>query len=281
MFMRNLLISNCLLLLLSCGVATAQELKISDKYHPFMSDTFNLALSAYQSRKNFEIRVDGSMPGDNIDFDEALNLDNSELIPTINFRWRYTDNWSLFGQFWAIDSEGSAILEQDVEWNDVIFQAGTSAESGVKTSIVRVFFGRSFLKNSPGQELGIGAGIHWMEIDAFIQGQAIIAGGPVLFQREAVSASVPLPNLGAWYMYSWSQKWMVHAGVDWLSVSLGDYSGGLLSGLVGINYQLSKTFGLGLSYYGFGLNVDATSEDLHGRIETSQHGPRVSLSASW
>ncbi len=278
--MRNLQISTCLLALLLANAVMAQGSKITDNYHPFLSDTFNLGIGAFNTRKNFEIQVDGSAPGDDFDFDQALNLDDSETTLAINFRWRYTENWSLWGQYWAIDSTGGAVLTEDIEWNDQIFQAGTFASAGAKNTIVRIFFGRSFLKNSPGQELGIGAGLHWMEFDAFIEGQ-VIAGAITEFRRESVSTPIPLPNFGAWYMYSWSPKWVAQARVDWLSVSLGDYSGGLLSGMVGINYQISDAFGLGLSYNSFGIDVDAEGEDLHGRIETSQYGPRISLTASW
>jgi hypothetical protein len=55
----------------------------------------------------------------------------------------------------------------------------------------------------------------------------------------------------------------------------------LLGGMVGVNYQISGAVGLGLSYNVFGIDVDAKGEDLHGRIETHQDGPRLSLTASW
>jgi hypothetical protein len=278
--MNNLQKLTCLLALLLSNAVVAQNLQVSDKYHPFLSDTFNLGIGAFQTQKNFDIQVDGSSPGDDIDFDQALGLEETETSLTINFRWRYTDNWSLSGQYWAISSDGGALLEEDIEWNDETFKAGTFANAGIDTTIIRVFFGRSFLNNSPGQELGVGLGLHWMEIDAFIEGQ-VITGLTTEFRRESVSAPVPLPNLGAWYMYSWSPKWVAQARVDWLSVSIDDYSGGLLGGMVGINYQISGTVGLGLSYNLFGLDVDATSENLNGRIETQQHGPRLSLTASW
>jgi hypothetical protein len=96
-----------------------------------------------------------------------------------------------------------------------------------------------------------------------------------------VNAGVPLPNLGVWYMYSWSPKWVFGARLDWLSVSIGDYSGGLSDLQVGVNYQMSKIFGIGLSYDRFNLNVDATSSDISGQIETGQAGPRLTLTATF
>jgi len=281
MNIKNLQIGTCLLTLSLCGVATAQSSTIADSYHPLMSETFSLGIGAFGPRKNFELQVDGTTPGDNIDFEQALNLEDSETTLAINFRWRYSRNWSLFGQYWSTDSEGGAVLTQNIDFNGETFEAGTFARTGVKNTVARIFFGRSFLNNTPGHELGLGLGLHVMEIDAFIEGQVIVIGFPSQFQHESVSAPLPLPNLGAWYMYSWSPKWVAQARVDWLSVDLGDYSGGLLGGMVGVNYQISSTFGLGFSYNVFGIDLDANSSDIRGRIETRQSGPRLSLTASW
>ncbi len=90
-----------------------------------------------------------------------------------------------------------------------------------------------------------------------------------------------MPNLGVWYMYSWSPKWVFLASLDWLGVAVGDVSGGLTSVLVGVNYQASDTFGLGLSYHSFKFDVDVKGSDFGGRFETSQAGPRVTLTAAW
>ena len=96
-----------------------------------------------------------------------------------------------------------------------------------------------------------------------------------------MDAAFPLPNLGAWYMYSWSPRWLFSARIDWLSVTFGDYSGGLTDTQVGVNYQISDTFGVGLSYNRFGFDVDAKGSDINGRIETGQAGPRLTLTGSW
>jgi hypothetical protein len=146
-------------------------------------------------------------------------------------------------------------------------------------SITRIFFGRS-LFTKPGHEFGAGAGIHWIKIDAFIEGE-IITGGPNEFHREAVETSLPLPNIGAWYMYSWSPKWLVDARLDWLSASIGNYSGGLWHAQGGIHYQISSTFGIGFAYSNFVLDLDVDESDWHGFIETRQNGPRLELTASW
>jgi hypothetical protein len=247
-------------------------------YHPFLSDRFNLGIGGFWPDKSFEIRVDGSDPGEDIDFEKELRHDESESTPSINFRWRYSKNWSLWGQYWALDSQGGTILTEDLEWGDTVFEEGTFVNAGIETSIFRVFFGRSYLNDSPWHEFGLGAGFHWLDIESFIEAQAITT---TTYQRESVSAAFPLPNIGAWYQYSWSPKWVTEVSSDWLSASIGDYKGGLLNTQIGVNYQMSDIFGVTLSYNYFIFDIDVNKSDWRGQIETRQQGLRLALTASW
>ena len=279
----NLMLSACLLIFLFPTAVSAQGSEIST-VHPLMTSKFNLGIGVYSPRKQFELQVNGTGVGDKVDFDEALNLDESESTLSADFRWRYTKNWSLWAQHWAIDSQGSSVLTDDIIFDDITFLAGSTASAGIKSSITRIFFGRSFLNAKPRHELGFGAGLHWIAFDAFISTNvATVPDIPDIngTRTKSVDAGVPLPNLGAWYMYSWSPKWIFSARVDWLSISIGDYSGGLSDIQVGVNYQMSKIFGVALAYNRFNLNVDATSSDLSGQIETGQAGPRLTLTATF
>ncbi len=272
-------LTTCFLIAMLSNNVMAQESGSSTSYHPFLSDKFHLGLGGFWPQKSFKIQVDGSDPSEEIDFEEDLAYDESESTTSLNFRWRYSKNWSLWGQYWVVDSEESAILTEDIEWEDVIFKEGTFASSGVDVSITRIFLGRSFWKK-PGHEFGAGGGIHWMKIDAFIEGQ-IITGSTTEFHHESANTSLPLPNIGAWYMYSWSPRWLVDARLDWLSASVGKYSGGLWHAQGGIHYQISRIFGIGFAYSSFNVNADVDENDWHGRVETEQNGPRLELTASW
>ena len=77
------------------------------------------------------------------------------------------------------------------------------------------------------------------------------------------------------------QRGVAIARVDWLSASIGDYSGSLWSASGGINYQAFKDVGFGLSYDNIDLNVDVDTGDWRGKVETRQHGPRLAVTAVW
>ena len=252
----------------------------ADDYHPFLSDKFNLEAGVFFPQIGFTARVDDSHPDEEIDFDEALNLADNTSAASINFRWRFGKKWSFWGQAWATDNTGKVVLEKDVEWEDTVFKKGSFVKSGVGLDVVRTFFGREF-NLGPQHELGVGLGLHWMSLDTFIEGEIFIDDSTTEFQKVSASASFPMPNLGAWYMYSWSPKWMAQARVDWLSASIGDYSGSLWDAQAGINYQAFKNIGFGLYYKGFLLDVDIDKSDWHGRADLKQNGPLLTVTATW
>jgi hypothetical protein len=252
----------------------------AEEYHPFLTDKYQLGIGLYSPIKNITLQVDGSSPEDEIDFDEAMGVDDHDLTGSIDFRWRFGEKWSFEGQYWSTSTSGGAILDEDVEWEDIVFKAGTFANAGVDTKIARAFFGRE-IKSGPQYEFGLGLGFHWMDLDAFVEGEIIINDDTTDFHRASVDGAFPLPNIGGWYMYSWSPKWLFQARLDWLSVSIGDYSGSLWNAQTGIHWQTFKNIGFGLYYNGFVLDVDVDTEDWHGKAESKQHGPFLALTASW
>ena len=272
----RLIFKSFLLLSLSSPVLA----QTADDYHPFLSDKFNLGVGAYWPSLDFNLRVDGSDPGEEIDFDEALNLSDNQTSPAVNFRWRFGKKWSLLGQYWGTSTSGKEVLTEDVSWEDVIFREGTFVAGGLGLDVVRLFFGRKFDLN-PQHEFGLGLGVHWMSLDSYLEGEALINDGSTGFYRAEASADFPLPNIGAWYMYSWSPKWVLITHLDWLSASVGDYSGGLWDFEVGVDYQAFKNVGFGLSYKAFLLDVDVDKSSWRGKAEFTQAGPALAVTFTW
>ncbi len=214
---------------------------------------------------------DGGSPG------ESLDASDSQATGLLNFHWRYTKNWSFQGTYWTTDSESERTLTEDFEFQDQVFQAGSVVRSGIDTSITRLFWGRSFFRR-PSTDWGVGLGLHVLAIDAILEGEV----RPVAeFRRETASASVPLPNLGIWYMHSWSPKWVVTTRLDWLDLTIEEFSGSMYDLSVGVNYQMSDHFGIGLAVNAFRLDVGVDSTDWTGELVQEQIGPRLNVTWNW
>ena len=262
----------------TAGVAGAQESGSSAKFHAFLSDNINIGLGVYRPSKKRRLGADptdGGSPG------ESLDASDSQSTGLLNFRWRFTKNWSFQGTYWNTDSESEQFLTETFEFQGQEFLAGSSVRSGIDTSITRLFWGRSFFRK-PSTDWGVGLGLHVLDIDAFVEGQILANPGPGFeFRREGASASVPLPNLGIWYMHSWSPKWVVTARLDWLDLTIEEFSGSMYDLSVGVNYQMSDHFGIGLAINAFRLDVEVEGTDWRGGFVNEQIGPRLNVTWNW
>lgn len=255
-------------------------LQAQDSVHPILTDTFEIDVGVFFPDKNFKLGANGESENLEIDFNEVFKIDNSETTGAMSFIWRFGEKWSLQGQYWTVSDNGRAILEEDQEWQDVIFQAGTYAGAGAGIDVARVFFGRRF-HSGPRHEFGAGAGFHWLELDAYVEGRILTSVGNSELYRSSVSAGAPLPNIGAWYYYSWSPRWALVSRLDWLSASFDEYSGSLWNAAVGVDWAIFKHFGLRATWNYFKLDVDVDKSDWSGSAEISQNGPFIAVTAHW
>jgi hypothetical protein len=268
-----------LLLVISSGSVLAQE---SVDVHPSLDSKFYLDLGMYYPTRKLTIPVHGTAGGENdsMDFDRGNHANQSDNTDAGEFGWRFGEKWSFRTQFFANSPSRTATLDEDIEWKDIVFGEGSAVTLGSDFKLVRLFFGRTF-ETSERHDVGIGAGLHWLEMGAFIKGEAIVNGMPVGIRRESVSVAAPLPNIGAWYSYSISPRWAAHGRVDWFSAGIDEYDGRLLNGSVGVEYKIFEHGGLGVSYNVVDLNLDIDKSNWTGSIGTRYSGLYASVNFYW
>lgn len=249
--------------------------------HPWLEDDFIVSLGTFLPSKEFKIRVDGQIPGDDIDFGQTADLSEDDASTSLVFRWKFGERWSVSGQYWGTEDDGEAVLTEDVTWGDNVLQAGSNVGAGVSTDVARLFFGREFFTDADYHEFGLGAGLHWLQIEAYLDGEFFVNDQSTGFRREQVSADLPLPNIGAWYWYSFSSRWMLTTHLDWFSASIDKYSGSLWDAGVGINFQAWEHVGFGLSYKYFKIDADVEESDWYGKAELTHDGPFLSANVNW
>jgi hypothetical protein len=253
-------------------VVTAEETR--DR-HPYLENGFSLDLGVFYPDRQLDLRINGSVGGINteIDFDESLRLKRDDDTFSAQLSWQFRGRWSVIGQYFRSSDAHRTVLEEDIEWGNVVFNAGSFAAIGSDFSLTRIFIGRQ-LDTSRVHEFGIGGGIHWLHIGAYIEGEILINGIPVS-ARRAVSEETPLPNIGIWYDYSISPRWALRSRFDLLSADVGDYDGLMINVAVGVNYQLFEHAGIGLNYNYFELDVSVDKSNWRGNIETTYKGVYV------
>ena len=121
----------------------------------------------------------------------------------------------------AMRSSNSFTLESD-------FGIDIGDEIGFEDSL-GVSKNSTFFNGQLRWKFGIGAGLHTLKIKAFIEGEIKIDDETTEFQRGDVDVSQPLPNIGAWYSFSPTKKWLLHGRVDWTGGADISYSGPILA----------------------------------------------------
>jgi hypothetical protein len=234
-------------------------------------------MGVFMPSKNLKLSVDGSVAAINQEFDweAATGFEDDDEVFMLEGKWRFGEKWSFRAQYYEADKSSKAVLEEDVYWRNNIIAAGSSVTAGTEFSLVRAFFGRSFDKNAK-VDTGIGIGLHWLEIGAFINPDINTIG-----DVSAAKVSGPLPNVGGWYYYSPSPKWFIGGRLDWLDAKIDEYDGGITNLSAGVNYQLFQNVGIGVKYQLFRLNVNVDEDRWNGSVKLDYKGPFIYLSGNW
>ena len=246
--------------------------------HPFLTNGLSLDVGLYYPDRDLDLRVSSRLGPDNpeIDLDERLRLGRGDDIFSVELAWRIRGNWSVLGQYFDSSDSRTALLDNDIRWEDYVFQAGSNASMAVDFSVVRLFLGKQ-LDTRRRHDFGVGIGLHLLELGASIQGTAFI-NDQTLSARASIEEDGPLPNVGAWYRYSISPKWAFRSRLDLLEASVGDYSGLLINGSAGFNYRMFEHVGIGFAYNYFELDVDIKKNTGRANAEMNFDGLFVYLS---
>jgi len=271
-------ISIILLFILLIPKVYSQE-KEEDE-NPLYTNKFVISGGLYSSAKSVGININGSGPNEIIDFSEGFDLNNNELTFFGSFDWRFAKRWIFTAEYFSIKNGNKWELEEDISWGDVTFKEGSNVKIGFGLDMYRAFVGWSVLQK-PKHEIGMGLGVHDLQVSAFIAGDAYINDNDFKFERRSVSANAPLPNLGFWYYYVPTSKWFLTANLDIFSLTVGEYSGSLWNVRAGVNYQIFKHFGVGFSYRYFNFAAKVNKKYWEGDFNMIFQGPLLSIHANF
>jgi hypothetical protein len=253
--------------------------------NPMLTDRFLARAALFVPSRSFQLSVEGNIDTENagdIDFDENFDIGRTQNTFNFDFIWRFSRNkfWSVRGQYFRVAAEDEAVIERDIVWEDYTFRAGASAKAGYGLSLYRIFFGR-VISTGQKHELGGGLGIHGLDTNAFIEGEAYVNDISTGFRRERVDGFLPLPNIGVWYIWAPTPKWAFTATVDWFGVKVGDYSGGLWNLNPGVTFQAFKNIGFSANYHYINYYANVTQNSWNGSFDMTFKGPSFGVTANF
>ena len=257
----------------------------NDSINPALTSKFIFNAGIFIPSKRVKFGFKSSGLSDDIDiinFDKALKLSNLQSSFLFDVMWRFSRQryWSVTTSFFRIRNSKHVKLEEDIQWNDLTFKAGTGIKGGFSMSIYKIFFGRVITKG-PKHEIGGGLGIHAFVIQGYIEGLALVNENEFKYEKSNISSAIPLPNIGLWFIYAPHHRLAFSTRVDWFGLSIDEYSGSLWNANAGINYRIFKSIGLNLSYKYQKIKADVNKRLWQGSFYMRFQGPVLTVTGSF
>jgi hypothetical protein len=268
---RNLAAAVCLALLpLPAALASGPELEAVDR--------LRLAFGGYRIDNSLIARVDevGGLPGDPVDFRRDLGFERREDTALAEIDLRLGDRHRLAFRGYRLEREvDQALLRRDVRFEGQDFSAGARIDSRLR--LQREGLDYTWLALAEARRAaGVGVGLLHYRLSARLDAEGLddLAGTRV--QAEA-SESAWAPLLRAEYRQVLGQRWRLHGEAAWVRKPSGSLSGDALEAAVGLEWFLTRRFGLGLRYAFSDIDVEVDKRDFAGRAQLRQHGPQLLL----
>ena len=241
-----------------------------------LDDRFIIEAGVFIPSKELKLGADGTIINDEIDFGETFDFKDNQATFFFHIDWRFSKKWKVSAEYFGVNNGNRVTLDRDIEFEDITFEKGSTVRAGVEFNLIRVFFGRRILTREK-HLLGVGLGVHAMNIGAFIEGEILNSVEDLEFQRRRVSALIPLPNVGGWYMWGPHPKWFLGARVDWFGLTIDEYSGGLWNIAPQVKFQITDHLGVGLDYRFLFINAKVRQETWNGQFNMDYTGPLFTI----
>ena len=247
--------------LVSTGLLLPGSARAEEGYGPG-TDKFKINLGAYFPSISTDLQV--NVGNDIIDLEEKLGLSEDETIARLDGYWRFAKKHRLGFGYYRLNRDASTYLsaELPIDGGDP-WPANALIASDLSLDFYQLNYMYSFYQGEK-WEIGGTIGAYWIRAETTIALAASITepGDPPIDHEagdlfESDTFEGPLPLIGLIFEYYITPKWMMTLKGGYFQLTINDYKGSIANLGASVEYQFTKTFGLGLGYDGFRLEIEA------------------------
>ena len=243
-----------------------------------LGDPFTISLKAFFPHIDTIIRLDASdgSVGTTIDFEQNLNMSDTETLPALGFTWRFAKKHRLVFDYFDLSRSGSAISTSEIRFGDQVFQVDLPITSYFDSRVTTVGYSYSLIFDEK-KELALAAGLSIQDIRFGLTGT-----GNVGIVEEVSGLTAPLPAFGISGGYAFTEKWIGRAALGLFSFDLAvsdetDISGEIVNAMIAIHHKTFENVQFGLEYSFFYVSVEFKDSQLINSIDYEYHGPVLSF----
>lgn len=245
-------------------------------------DKVSLKVEAYFPKVDSFVQVgtsDGEV-GTGIDLEDQLRFERSSNLPAVQLGWRISDDWILNAEYYALGRRTEATLDDDIIVGDTTYPVNGTVAAGFDSDVYRLTIGNLLIQRER-FELGVAIGIHGTKFEVFIEGQGTVSGSASEFRREGRSIFAPLPTIGAFTQWEPAPRVTLGARIDWLSLTISDYTGRLINTEASVAYQLFNHVEIGALYRYVDYRIEVNKDDWKGEVRYKFSGPSLFIRAGF
>jgi hypothetical protein len=274
----KLVASVCCLVLIfsSCYSQNPDNHPTDIKEAPWHVDRFRLSAGVFVPITNTDLQVGikGQVSGTPVNLEKDLGYNQGQLTFLAAFQWRISRRSRLSFNYYNIPRNATHTLDKDIVFKDSTYHVNTSVNTYFNTAIYQVSYGYAILQK-PEYELGVMIGAHVVGAKAGISLNGPNIGGST---SNSFGVTAPLPDLGIWGGYTFSDRFAVNLDIDYLALTIDNISGSIFAYNLIFMYRLLDRLDISLGYSGLNFKLDAVKKGVEGNFKWGYNGPSLGVS---
>jgi hypothetical protein len=277
---RNTSILAVLLLCLVAGTVSAQTADLN----PLLHDRFAIYLGGFFPDISSEITINGTiLPGDSLDFENVLGLEDSKNVLWGGVRWRISRRNMIEFEFADLNRSGTVAGDLGpYQIGEYLVDGMAQIDTTFDVTLGRLTYGFAVIKDEK-KQLYLKAGVHIADMGAsfLLSGEVCLnpPGPPCApFTTEPLEIeeiTVPLPHFGGGFSYAFTPKLVGRLQALAFALEVNSIDGSLIEVDADLIWTPWRNFGLGAALRYFVVDIEATSSDLNGEFEFKYWGPAI------
>lgn len=239
-----------------------------------VEDRFRVEVSLLGASLDTKLRVDESLalPGTELDVEDDLGLDDSELMPQAELTLLPGDHHLIRLSGLSTRRSAQKVIEEEIFFDDEVYEPGERVDSELNLTLFGLTYGYRFLVRDRAELTAtFGIQIASVEANAVVRSRVL---------REAESGVAPLPLLGVEGRYDFTDHWSMEGRLQYLAANIEDVDGSILDARVAVTWRMNPYLAFGLGYRSFSIDVDSQNEDDPGLVEMEIAGPLLFVRAN-
>jgi hypothetical protein len=271
-----------ILIFFSCSPAafsqTADTSLQKKRIVPWFVERFKISAGFFYvvNKTNIQVGVNG-MSGTDVDLERDFGFSKEIGTFFANGQWRISSRSRLNLNYYYIGRSSNHTLNKDFVFEDNVYPVNSSVHTFFNTAIYQFSYGYAFISKAK-FELGFLIGAHILGSKVGITLNGTNTG---INQSNDFGFTAPIPDLGIWGGYAFSDRFAINFDMDYLGLTIGNFTNRVLSSNLNFTYRLVKKLDLSLGYAGLNFKVNATKENAEGRFKWGYNGPALGLNFSF